>query len=103
MQPQTQTIRKPKSDRQRLAAIIAKCFPSCKHTDTMNELRHAVLSAKLGREIVKSAQITDNEVKSLLAAWEDWQVPFTPSQAGRTQIIALSQKYYADHGQEKLL
>jgi hypothetical protein len=87
--------------RQRLASVMGKCFET-QPTATRDELRHAVLSHVLKREIKSSADMTDKEVQDLLTLWEHWQSPFNPSDAARLEINAIAKLYQSEHGQTEM-
>jgi hypothetical protein len=92
----------PINPRQRLAIVMGKCFQTVTGA-TRDALRHAALSQKLGREIVSSADLTDDEIKSLLTEWEHYDAPFGPSERAMKSINELATKYQAEHGQARLL
>lgn len=91
----------PKTPRQRLASVMGKCFVT-KSAKTQDELRHAVLSAKLEREIVTSADLTDTEVGELLTLWEHHLSPFSPSDRGIKEIHKLAHAYQVAHQQTEM-
>lgn len=90
-----------KDQRQRLASVMGKCFPT-QTAKTRDALRHAVLSQALGREIKSSADLTDAEVEKLLTKWEHYQAPFNPSDAAKLEINAMADAYQVTHGQQEM-
>jgi hypothetical protein len=87
--------------RQRLASVMGKCFETQSNA-TKTELRHAVLSHVLKREIKSSDDMTDKEVQDLLTLWEHWQSPFSPSDAARVEINEIAKQYQREHGQQEM-
>jgi len=80
---------------------MGKCFPNAK-SKARDELRHAALSEKFGREIVSSKDLTDKEVDDLLTLWEHYEAPFSPSDAAIKEIVGLAKRYQDEKGQESL-
>ena len=89
------------NNRARLAAVMARAFAPAKPA-ALTELRHAALAQKLGREITTSADLTDDEVESLLTQWERYDAPFSPSDAARKAITEFAKQYQLAHGQTEL-
>lgn len=91
---------KPITPRQRLAAVMGKCFDT-QTKGTRDEWRHAVLSAKMKRAIVSSEDLTDREVQSLLTDWEHHDAVFSPSERGRKEIAELAAATRRNAGKQK--
>lgn len=92
---------KPLDPRQRLAAVMGKCF-STNTGATRDELRYAALSAKLGRSIVSSKDLTNKEVEQLLTEWEHYLDPFNPSDKAKAEIVELAAQYQVGRGQTEM-
>jgi hypothetical protein len=92
----------PINARNRLASVMGKCFPTVTGA-TRDALRHAALSQKLGREVASSADLTDDEIKTLLTEWEHYDAPFSPSEKAMKTVNELAQRYQTEHGQAQLL
>ena len=87
--------------RQRLAIVTSRCFVTAMPA-TKDILRHAAYSQRVGREIRSSDDLTDDEVKTMLEQWEDYQLAFSPSERGRKEIQAAATKYQESHGQTRM-
>ena len=87
--------------RQRLAAVMGKCFPTVT-PKTRDELRHAALCERFGRNVESSADLTDDEVRCLLELWEHWQSPFLPSDKAIQQVNELARVYQQKRGQQEM-
>lgn len=91
-----------KTPRQRLAAVVGKCFDGQKQS-ARDEMRHAALSQKLGRDITSSEDLTAEEVTMLLQRWEHYLAPFSPSDAARREIAELVKRYQDTHVQTEMV
>lgn len=86
---------------QRLAAVVSKCFDT-KQAVTQTALRHAVYSKFTGREITRSDELTDDEIKRMLTAYEHHASPFLPSERARRECNEIAKAYQLEHGQVEM-
>lgn len=86
---------------QRLAAVVGKCFTT-QQAVTRTALRHAVYSKFVGREITHSDQLTADEVKRMLTAYEHHASPFLPSERAMRECNEIAKAYQLEHGQVEM-
>lgn len=87
---------------QRLAAVVSKCFET-QPAQTRDALRHVVYSAFVGREIKSSADLTDDEIKRMLTAYEHYASPFLPSERAMKECNTVARVYQEEHGQTEMV
>lgn len=86
---------------QRLASVVSKCFET-QPRETRDALRHVVYSAFVGRLIMHSDELTDDEIKRMLERFEHDQSPFLPSEYAMKECNTVARTWQEQHGQTEM-